>query len=81
MGADDKIDKITGKAKKAAGEVTGDEDLANEGDAQEHVAHAKDSVKDAAQKVGDAVKDVAGAGGRDESGGSTESTDTTADRK
>ncbi|HEY1485354.1 MAG TPA: CsbD family protein [Micromonosporaceae bacterium] len=58
MAANDKIDQVTGKAKEVGGKATGDEDLENEGKTQHGVAKAKDAVKDAADKVGDAVKDA-----------------------
>lgn len=56
MSDDEKIDKVTGQAKKAAGKVTGDEELENEGKAQHGMAQAKEAVDDAVQKVQDAVK-------------------------
>ena len=59
MSTDDKIDQATGKLKEAAGKATGDEELKDEGKAQHGVAKAKDSVKDAASKIGDAAKDAA----------------------
>ena len=45
------IDEATGRVKEAAGTVTGDKDLKNEG----KVDQAKSSVKDAVDKVGDKV--------------------------
>lgn len=56
MSTNDKIDQVAGKIKEVAGKVTGDKDLENEGAAQHGIAKAKDAAKDAAQKVGDAVK-------------------------
>ncbi|MEU3273151.1 CsbD family protein [Saccharomonospora sp. NPDC006951] len=58
MAGEDKIDQAAGKAKEAAGKVTGDKDLQNEGETQHGVAKAKDAVKDAANKIGDAVKNA-----------------------
>ena len=56
MGAEDKasnkIDDLGGKAKEAAGKVTGDTSTENEG----KLDQAKSSVKDAAEKVKDAFK-------------------------
>jgi uncharacterized protein YjbJ (UPF0337 family) len=56
MGADDKlsnkIDDLGGKAKEAAGNVTGDDSTKNEG----KVDQAKSSLKDAAENVKDAFK-------------------------
>ncbi len=56
MGAGDKasnkIDDMGGKAKEAAGKVTGDKGTENEG----KVDQAKSSLKDAGEKVKDAFK-------------------------
>ncbi len=56
MGAGDKasnkIDDIGGKAKEAAGKVTGDDSTKNEG----KLDQAKSSLKDAGEKVKDAFK-------------------------
>jgi uncharacterized protein YjbJ (UPF0337 family) len=56
MGADDKVsnkvDDLGGKAKEAAGKVTGDDSKKNEG----KVDQAKSSLKDAAENVKDAFK-------------------------
>jgi uncharacterized protein YjbJ (UPF0337 family) len=56
MGADDKVsnkmDDLGGKAKEAAGKVTGDDSTKNEG----KVDQAKSSLKDAAENVKDAFK-------------------------
>ncbi len=56
MGADDKasnkIDDLGGKAKEGLGKVTGDKDTQNEG----KVDQAKSSLKDAGEKVKDALK-------------------------
>jgi uncharacterized protein YjbJ (UPF0337 family) len=56
MGADDKLsnkmDDLGGKAKEAAGNVTGDDSTKNEG----KVDQAKSSLKDAAENVKDAFK-------------------------
>jgi uncharacterized protein YjbJ (UPF0337 family) len=45
---------LTGKAKEATGNVTGDEDLEREG----QVDQAADKVKETADKVADKVKDA-----------------------
>ena len=58
MAAEDKIDKVAGKVKEGAGKATGDEDLEREGKAQSKIADAKDTVKDAAGKVKDAVQEA-----------------------
>lgn len=49
--SDKNIDKATGRVKEAAGALTGDKDLKNEGRADQ----AKGSVKDAVDKVADAL--------------------------
>lgn len=56
MGADDKVsnkmDDLGGKAKEAAGNITGDDSTKNEGKRDQ----AKSSLKDAGEKVKDAFK-------------------------
>ncbi|MGH3096918.1 MAG: CsbD family protein [Streptosporangiales bacterium] len=69
MAANDKTDEATGKAKEAAGKITGDENLENEGETQQNVARAKNSVEDATRKAGDAVKDLAAATAVHDEGG------------
>jgi uncharacterized protein YjbJ (UPF0337 family) len=58
MGFDDKVDnkgeELQGRAKEAAGAVTGDDELRNEGRADQ----AESSVKQAGEKVKDAVEDI-----------------------
>lgn len=49
------LDKAAGRVKEAAGDLTGDKDLKGEGAAQQGAGH----VKDAGAKVGDTVKDAA----------------------
>ena len=63
MGLDDKMDnakdRVTGRAKEAAGAATDDEELRDEGRGQQTEADVKDAgekAKDAASKVGDAFK-------------------------
>ena len=52
---DDKhIDEGKGRMKEAAGALTGDDNLKNEG----KIDQAKSSVKDAVDKVGDKASDV-----------------------
>ncbi|MFI9380809.1 CsbD family protein [Kutzneria sp. NPDC052558] len=67
MGLHDKIsnkaDELTGKAKEAAGEVTGDEQLKAEGKADQAGAVVKDAiaeVKDTAGKLVDKAKGLLG---------------------
>jgi len=50
--ASNKIDDLGGKAKEAAGKITGDDDTRNEG----KLDQAKSSLKDAGEKVKDAFK-------------------------
>ena len=52
--AENKADDLKGRAKEAAGSVTGDDELKNEGRADQ----AESSVKQAGEKVKDAVDDV-----------------------
>ncbi len=60
MSTNDKIDQVTGVAKEVAGKAVGDEELEAEGRTQKDIAKAKDAVKDAASKVGDAAKTALG---------------------
>jgi uncharacterized protein YjbJ (UPF0337 family) len=61
MGIDDKAENtgqdLKGRAKEAAGSVTGNDDLKNEGRADQ----AEAAVKKAGEKVKDAVDDIKGA--------------------
>ena len=59
------IDKITGRAKKAAGDVTGDSSLRREGSKEElkgekkdQLDHAQAKVEDKAQEVGDLERET-----------------------
>ncbi len=52
MGADDKTDKLKGKAKETAGTVNGDEELRAEGKKDQ----TKGDIKQAGEKVKDAFK-------------------------
>jgi uncharacterized protein YjbJ (UPF0337 family) len=58
MGFDDKVENkgedVKGRAKEAAGAVTGDDELKNEGRADQ----SKSSVKQAGENVKDAADDV-----------------------
>ncbi len=54
----DLTNKIQGKAKEMAGNVTGDDDQKAEGKAQNTVGDAQSKVHDATDKVGDAVADA-----------------------
>jgi uncharacterized protein YjbJ (UPF0337 family) len=50
--AKNKAQEVTGQAKEKAGQVTGDEDLAAEGQADQ----AKGNLKDAGEKIKDVFK-------------------------
>jgi uncharacterized protein YjbJ (UPF0337 family) len=56
--ASNKLQDVKGKVKETVGKVTGDEDLENEGKADQVKASVKDvgeKVKDAASEIKDAV--------------------------
>jgi uncharacterized protein YjbJ (UPF0337 family) len=52
---DGTTEKLTGHAKEAAGDLTGDKDLKREGKVDRAEGGAKDKVGDAADKVKDAL--------------------------
>ena len=45
------LDRITGRAKKAAGDVSGDEELRREGELEERKADAKDEQRRAEERA------------------------------
>jgi len=51
-------DKATGRAKQAAGALTGDDETKREGERDENKGEAKGVVNDAADKVKDGVDSV-----------------------
>jgi uncharacterized protein YjbJ (UPF0337 family) len=51
-------DKIQGRIKQAAGDLTGNDDLENEGERDEAAGTAKDAIGDAADKVKDGIDKV-----------------------
>jgi uncharacterized protein YjbJ (UPF0337 family) len=53
------LDKITGRTKKAAGDVTGDGSLRREGRQEERKGEEKDKLADAQDRVEDKAQDVA----------------------
>ena len=53
-----KADRIKGGVKKKAGELRGDEDLRNEGEADEAAGRVEEGFGKARRKVGDAIKDL-----------------------
>ncbi|NMO03674.1 CsbD family protein [Gordonia sp. TBRC 11910] len=56
--ARNKVDDLKGRAKEAAGAATGDDDLKNEGKADQGLADAKQKVADAADKVKEGVDSI-----------------------
>jgi uncharacterized protein YjbJ (UPF0337 family) len=53
------LDKITGRAKKAAGDVAGDSSLRREGSREERKGEEKEKLADAQDRVEEKSKDVA----------------------
>ena len=53
------IDKITGRAKKAAGDLTGDGAMRAEGRREERKGEEKDKLAEAQDRVEDKAQDVA----------------------
>jgi uncharacterized protein YjbJ (UPF0337 family) len=53
------IDKITGRAKKAAGDLTGDGSLRAEGRREERKGEEKEKLAEAQETVEDKARDVA----------------------
>jgi uncharacterized protein YjbJ (UPF0337 family) len=53
------IDKLTGRAKKAAGDITGDSSLRSEGRREERKAEEKEKLAQAQDRVEKKAKDVA----------------------
>lgn len=51
----DNADDLKGRVKEAAGDLTGDKDLQNEGKVDQATGSVKDKVGDAADKVKDVV--------------------------
>ena len=54
-----KVDEGKGRVKEAAGSLTGDDSLKNEGKVDRAAGGTKQKVGDAASKVGDAVGGIA----------------------
>ena len=57
---ENKKDGRVGKAKEAYGEATGNEDVANEGKADQVTSEAKDKLSDAADGIKDKANEVIG---------------------
>ena len=53
------IDKITGRTKKAAGDLTDDASMRREGRKEERKGEEKDKLADAQERVEDKAQDVA----------------------
>jgi uncharacterized protein YjbJ (UPF0337 family) len=53
-----KADRIKGGLKKKAGELRGDEDLRNEGEADEAAGQIQEGFGKGRRKVGDAINDL-----------------------
>jgi uncharacterized protein YjbJ (UPF0337 family) len=53
------IDKITGRTKKAAGDIAGDGSLRSEGRREERKGEEKDKLADAQDRVEEKAQDVA----------------------
>jgi uncharacterized protein YjbJ (UPF0337 family) len=53
-----KADRIKGGLKKKAGELRGDEDLRNEGEADEAAGRVQEAFGEGRRKVGEAIKDL-----------------------
>jgi uncharacterized protein YjbJ (UPF0337 family) len=52
------LDKITGRAKKAAGDIADDPSLRREGRQEERKGEAKDELSDAQERVEDKASEV-----------------------
>jgi uncharacterized protein YjbJ (UPF0337 family) len=52
------LDKITGRAKKAAGDVTGDSSMHREGSREERKGEEKERLAEAQERVEEKAKDV-----------------------
>jgi uncharacterized protein YjbJ (UPF0337 family) len=53
------LDKITGRAKKAAGDLTGDASLRSQGRKEERKGEEKEKLAEAQDRVEDKARDVA----------------------
>lgn len=55
---DGKIDQIKGKTKQAVGDLTDNEQLHNEGEADEAAGNVEEGFGKGRRKVGEAIKDL-----------------------
>jgi len=53
-----KADRIKGGLKKKAGDLRGDEDLRNEGEANEAAGRVQEAFGEGRRKIGEAIKDL-----------------------
>jgi uncharacterized protein YjbJ (UPF0337 family) len=53
-----KADRIKGGLKKKAGDLRGDEDLRNEGEADEAAGRVQEAFGEGRRKIGEAIKDL-----------------------
>ena len=53
------LDKLTGRAKKAAGDLTGDSSIRREGAREERKGEAKEDLEHAQDKAADKAEEVA----------------------
>jgi uncharacterized protein YjbJ (UPF0337 family) len=53
-----KIDQVKGRAKQAAADITNDEQLHEEGQADEAAGEAREGFGRARRKVGEAIEDI-----------------------
>ena len=61
MASDHRTDEAKGRIKEAAGDLTNDQDLKNEGKADQMAADAKEKVEQAKDKAGDLIDKAKGA--------------------
>ena len=53
-----KLEQVKGRAKQAAGDLTNDERLRNEGVGDEAVGNVREGIGKARRKVGEAIEDI-----------------------
>jgi len=61
---DGKIDQAKGKVKEKVGELTNDESLRNEGEAQHDAGHVEEAFGKGRRKVGEAINEIGNKIGR-----------------
>ena len=55
---DGKVDQVKGRAKQAVGDLTDDERLRNEGEADEAAGKVQETIGRGRRKVGEAIEDL-----------------------